>query len=258
VCESERVLENYFDEGVAARYDETVGSWGEPEVVEAAVDFLAEFAGGGPALEFGIGTGRIALPLAARGVPVCGVDLSEAMVARLRMKPGGDTILVAIGDYATTRVEGTFSLVYLVFNTINNQTTQEGQLATFENVAAHLKPGGYFVVEVGVPGHERLEVFDLGDTHVGIDERDPVTQRLVSHHFTLIDGRWVRRRIPFRSVSVGELDLMARLAGMRLHERRGDWRREPFTADSTKHISVWGRGVVREASEEKLAGANHH
>ncbi len=231
--------ENYFGEDVAARYDETIGEYSEPAAIEAAVGFLAELAGAGTALELGIGTGRIALPLARRGVAVRGIDLSDAMVARLRAKPGGEQIQVAIGDYATIRVDETFSLVYLVFNSINNQTTQEGQVATFANAAAHLEPGGCFVVEVGVPGLGRLEVFDLSDHHVGIDERVAATQRLVSHHFTLVDGQWVRNSIPFRSVPPGELDLMARLAGMELHERWTGWNREPFTGESTKHVSVW-------------------
>jgi SAM-dependent methyltransferase len=233
------VPENYFGEDVAARYDETIGEYSEPAAIEAAVGFLAELAGAGTALELGIGTGRIALPLARRGVAVRGIDLSDAMVARLRAKPGGEQIQVAIGDYATIRVDETFSLVYLVFNSINNQTTQEGQVATFANAAAHLEPGGCFVVEVGVPGLGRLEVFDLSDHHVGIDERVAATQRLVSHHFTLVDGQWVRNSIPFRSVPPGELDLMARLAGMELHERWTGWNREPFTGESTKHVSVW-------------------
>jgi SAM-dependent methyltransferase len=206
--------------------------------VEPVLDFLEPFAGGG-ALELAIGTGRIALPLARRGVRVAGIDLSEDMVAELRKKPGGDEIPVAIGDYSTTRVDGTFSLAYIVFNSINNTTTQEGQVATFENAAAHLEPGGCFVVEVGSRPREHLRVFDLSDTHVGVDEYDADTQRLVSHHFSLVDGRWQRISIPFRAVSPAELDLMARLAGMRLRERWGDWDRSRFTRESTKHVSVW-------------------
>ena len=161
------------------------------------------------------------------------------MVAQLRKKPGGDDIPVAMGDYATTTIDGPFSLVYLVFNSINNQTTQEAQVASFENAAAHLEPGGCFVIEVGVPNTRRLEVFDLSDTHVGVDELDFDTQRLVSHHFNLVDGRWQRFSIPFRSVSPAELDLMARLAGMSLRERWSGWKREPFTSESPKHVSVW-------------------
>jgi SAM-dependent methyltransferase len=170
---------------------------------------------------------------------VHGIDLSPDMVAQLRAKPGGDEIPVAIGDFATTRVDGAFTLAYLVFNTINNLTTQDAQAACFENVAAHLAPGGSFLIEVGTPNRSPLEVFDLSDTHVGVDEYDAATQRLVSHHFTLVDGRWERLSMPFRSVSPGELDLMAELAGLRLRERWGGWRREPFTSDSTRHVSVW-------------------
>ena len=228
---------NYFGADVAARYDE--GTAGMP--AEPVVDFLAALAGDGAALELGIGTGRIALPLAGRGVPVHGIDLSPEMVAKLREKPGAGAIDVTIGDFATTRVEGTFAVVYLVFNTIGNLTTQEAQVACFENAAAHLAPGGCFVIEVGVGGGSPLEVFHLGDSHVGIDEYEAATQRLVSHHFTLVDDRWERNSIPFRSVSPGELDLMARLAGMRLRERWSDWTRERFTSASTKHVSVWER-----------------
>jgi SAM-dependent methyltransferase len=230
---------DYFAGEVAARYDAHLGDRGDPAVIGATVDFLAELAGEGAALELGIGTGRIALPLAARGVRVHGIDLSPDMVAQLRAKPGGEDIPVAIGDFATTRVDGTFSLAYVVFNTINNLTTQDAQVACFENVAAHLEPGGCFVIEVGTPACEPLRVFALTDTHVGVDEYDADTQRLVSHHFNLVDGRWERLSMPFRSVSPAELDLMSRIAGMRLRERWSGWKREPFTSKSTKHVSVW-------------------
>jgi SAM-dependent methyltransferase len=233
--------ENWFDEPVASRYDDSTGPYFDPAVINATVDFLAELAGEGAALELGIGTGRIALPLSERGVRVGGIDLSEAMVARLRAKPGGEEIAVSIGDFATTKVEGRFSLAYVVFNTINNLTTQDTQVACFENVAAHLEPGGCFVVEVGVLSTRPLEVFDLSDTHVGVDEYDADTQRLVSHHFSLVDGRWERLSMPFRGVSPSELDLMARIAGMTLRERWSDWKRTPFTSESTKHVSVWER-----------------
>jgi len=233
------VAEDYFANSVAERYDSTLGDWGDPGVVAATADFVAELAGEGAALELGIGTGRIAVPLAARGVNVHGIDLSPDMVGQLRAKPGGEDIPVTIGDFATTRVDQTFTVAYLVFNTINNLTTQDAQAACFENVAAILEPGGCFVVEVGVPAREPLSVFDLSETHVGIDERDPATQRLVSHHFSLVNGRWELRSIPFRTVFPSELDLMARLAGMRLRERWGNWTREPFTTESRKHVSVW-------------------
>jgi SAM-dependent methyltransferase len=233
------VTKDYFAGPVAERYDAHLGEWGDPEVVGRAVDFLADLAGGGAALELGIGTGRIALPLAARGVPVHGIDLSPDMVAQLRAKPGGDAIPVTIGDFATTSLDGTFTLAYVVFNTIINLTTQGAQVACFENVADHLVPGGCFVVELGIGSGAPLQVFDLSETHVGVDEYDRATQRLVSHHFSLVDGRWERMSIPFRAVSPGELDLMARLAGLTLRERWGDWNHEPFTSKSRKHVSVW-------------------
>jgi SAM-dependent methyltransferase len=230
---------DWFAGPVAERYDSSLGERGEPAVVGATVDFLAALAGEGAALELGIGTGRIALPLAARGVRVHGIDLSRDMVAQLRAKPGGEEIPVTIGDFATAKVDGTFSLAYVVFNTINNLTTQDAQVACFENAAAHLGPGGCFVIEVGAPSRQPLRVFDLSDTHVGVDEYDAATQRLVSHHFTLVDGRWERLSMPFRSVSPAELDLMARIAGMTLRERWSGWEREPFTSESGMHVSVW-------------------
>ena len=236
-------MENHFGEEVAARYDER--STSTAEVVNQIVDFLAVVAGDGPALEFGIGTGRIALPLASRGVAVNGIDLSEAMVERLRAKPGGDEIDVTIGDFAKTRVEGTFSLVYLVANTIMNLTTQDEQVACFENAAAHLGPGGRFVIEVIVPGWQRLppgerfQAFDVSPKHLGFDEIDVVTQASVSHHYWIEDGRVDVFSPPFRYVWPAELDLMARIAGMSPRERWGGWNREPFTVESRKHVSVW-------------------
>jgi methyltransferase family protein len=238
------VPEDHFGEGVAARYDEWDAS-ADPAVVGPIVDFLAELAGDGGALELGIGTGRIALPLAARGVRVHGIDLSDAMVGRLRVKPGAEAIGVTIGDFATTRVEGTFALVYLVINTIMNLTTQDEQVACFANAAAHLVPGGCFVVEVGVPQLQRLppgetiRAFDVSPDHLGFDEYDVAAQGLVSHHYREVDGRLRVDSVPFRYVWPSELDLMARLAGMTLRERWGGWRREPFTAAGTPHVSVW-------------------
>ena len=225
-------MKDWFAGDVALRYDGDTADM----AVGPVVDFLVPLAAGG-ALELAIGTGRIAVPLAARGVRVAGIDLSPDMVAQLRKKT--DAIPVEIGDMTTTRVDGEFSLVYIVFNSINNVTTQDGQVAVFANAAAHLAPGGSFVVEVGTRNRQPLTVFDVSDTHVGLDEYDHDTQRLVSHHFTLIDGAWKRNSIPFRAVSPAELDLMARLAGMELHERWADWDRSPFTAESTKHVSVW-------------------
>jgi SAM-dependent methyltransferase len=237
--------EDHFGPHVAERYDESSADMFDPAVVEPVVDFLEDLAGDGAALELGIGTGRIALPLAQRGVRVHGIDLSEAMVAQLRAKPGGDEIPVTIGDFATTRVDGTFSLAYVVFNTIGNLTTQDAQVACFQNVAAHLEPGGRFVIEVGVPGlrtlppGERFQVFDFGESHVGIDEYDVENQGLISHHFSFADGMWEKVSMPFRYVWPAELDLMARLAGMSLRQRWSGWKREPFTSESTKHVSVW-------------------
>jgi SAM-dependent methyltransferase len=231
-------MTNYFGAEAAKHYDASTGTEFQPDVIETTVDFLEPFAEGG-ALEFAIGTGRIALPLAKRGVRVHGIDLSPDMVARLKEKPGGDAIPVTIGSIATERVEGTFTLVYLVFNSIMNLTSQDEQIACFQNAAVHLAPGGCFVIEVGTLNRKPLEVFALGETHVGIDEFDPATQRSFSHHFTLRDGQWRRASVPFRSVSHTELDLMARLAGMELRERWSGWNREPFTSESRKHVSVW-------------------
>jgi SAM-dependent methyltransferase len=230
---------DWFAGDVAARYDAYLDDRGDPAVIAETVGFLAALAADGAALELGIGTGRIALPLAERGVPVHGIDLSADMVAQLRAKPGGAELSVAIGDFSTTRVEGTFTLVYLVYNTISNLTTQDAQVACFANAAAHLEPGGCFVVEVEVPSGQPLEVFDLSDTHVGVDEYDAATQRSASHHFTLVDGEWVRVSMPFRSTYPAELDLMARLAGMRLRERFAGFGGEPFTSESQRHVSVW-------------------
>ena len=238
--------EDHFGERVAERYDESTAAQFDPVVVGPVVDFLAELAGGGAALELGIGTGRIALPLAERGVRVHGIDLSEAMVARLRAKPGAEGIGVTIGDFATARVDGTFSLAYVVFNTLGNLTTQAAQVACFRNVAAHLEPGGCFVVEIGVPElqrvppGDRMHVFHASGTHWGIDEYDVANQGLVSHHFTRVDdGLFELVSVPFRYVWPAELDLMAELSGMKLRERWSGWQREPFTSESGKHVSVW-------------------
>jgi SAM-dependent methyltransferase len=225
-------MKDWFAGDVAARYDADTADM----PVEPVLDFLEPLAGGG-ALELAIGTGRIAVPLAERGVRVAGIDLSPDMVAELRKKT--KAIQVAVGDYATTRVDDEFSLAFIVFNSISNQTTQEGQVATFANAAAHLERGGCFVMEVGTKNRQHLTVFDLSDTHVGIDEYDADTQRLVSHHFSLVGGMWRRASVPFRSASPAEFDLMAQLAGLRLRERWADWDRSRFTAESTKHVSVW-------------------
>jgi len=237
--------DGYFGERVAARYDLAAADMFESNVVDSTVDFLAEIAGNGRALELGIGTGRIALPLARRGVPVHGVDSSSAMLARLQAKPGAQRVGLTRGDFATTRVGGSFSLAYLVFNTIMNLTTQAAQIACFRNVATHLRTGGCFVIEVGVPELQRLppgetlRAFHASETRWGIDEYDVATQGLTSHHFEIVDRSVERHSIPFRYVWPSELDLMAQLAGMTLRERWGGWQREPFTSDSRTHVSVW-------------------
>ena len=237
--------DGYFGEEVAATYDDQESGMFSPATVDAAADVLAELAGGGRALELGIGTGRIALPLARRGVPVHGIDLSQAMVARLRAKPGGEAIGVTIGDLATTRVDGTFSLAYLVFNTIMNLTTQEAQVACFRNVAAHLEPGGCFVIEVHIPQLRRLTPgqnvlpFHVSPTGWAYDVYDFATQAMSSNYVEITHGRGEYNSIPFRYVWPAELDLMAQLAGMRLRDRWDGWTRAPFTSESDQHVSVW-------------------
>jgi len=237
---------DHFGEEVAARYDESAGSMFDADVLGPTVEMLAELAGDGAALELAIGTGRVALPLVARGVPVAGIELSTAMVEQLRAKDGAQRIEVTIGDMATTRVGGSFRLVYLVFNTIGNLTTQDQQVACFANAAAHLEPGGCFVIEVGVPDLRRLppgedaRVFSHAPGYVGYDRyTDLVAQQATSHHF-VADGSGVREsRTPFRYVWPSELDLMARLAGMSLRDRWAGWDRSLFTGESTSHVSVW-------------------
>jgi SAM-dependent methyltransferase len=237
--------DDHFGESVAARFDERYAHQADPAVVGPMVGLLAELAGDGAVLELGVGTGRVALPLSARGVPVHGIDLSEAMVARLRAKPGAERIRVTIGDFATATAGATFRVVYLVANTIMNLTTQDEQVACFRNAAEHLDPGGCFVIEVLVPGlrrlppGERFQPFEVSPTHLGFDEYDAARQGLVSHHYWIEDGAVEVLSPPFRYVWPSELDLMARLAGMRLRDRWGGWEREPFTSESEKHVSVW-------------------
>jgi SAM-dependent methyltransferase len=241
--------DGYFPETVAARYDESSPDMFDPAVVDAAVEILEGLADGGRALELGIGTGRIALPLARRGVAVHGIDLSRAMVARLRAKPGGDAIGVTIGDFATTRVDGKFSVAYLVFNTIMNLTTQAAQVACFRNAAAHLDPGGCFVVEVMVPDLRRLPPgqnavpFHVSPTRWAFDLYDTATQEMSSNYVEVRGGRGEYRSIPFRYVWPAELDLMAELAGMRPRERWDGWTREPFTGESRQHVSIWQKAA---------------
>ena len=237
-------VHDWFARG-AATYDSSLGAMGEPETIGPAVELLSGLAGDGAALELAIGTGRIALPLAASGVPVTGIDLSEPMVEQLRAKPGGADLPVTIGDMTTTRVAGTFTLAYLVYNTIENLTSQDAQVACFENAARHLAPGGCFVIEVEVPQlrrlppGERFVPFSVTPDHLGIDEYDVARQGLVSHHYRNRDDAWRQISMPFRYVWPSELDLMARIAGLRLRDRWADWDRSPFTSESTKHVSVW-------------------
>ena len=233
---------------VAQVYDATSAEMFEPAVLEPAVALLAELAEGGPALELAIGTGRVALPLSARGVPVHGIELSPHMVQQLRAKSGAEAVAVTIGDMTTTRVPGLFRLVYLVWNAIMNVTTQEEQVAVFANAAAHLQPGGCFVVEVVVPQLRRLppgevgRVFTIRGDHVGIETFDDLVRQVTwSHHWMDVEGRLVRHSAPYRYVWPSELDLMARLAGLSLRERWAGWTRSPFTSESTAQVAVFGR-----------------
>jgi SAM-dependent methyltransferase len=237
--------EGFFGERAASFYDERSAGMSAREIVGPVVEMLAELAGDRSALEFGIGTGRIALPLAERGVRVAGVDNSEAMLARLRAKPGAEDIEAVLGDFASTRVGGEFSVVYLVFNTISNLVTQDAQVACFQNAAAHLRRGGRFVIENGVPALQSLPPgqtvlpFRADPEGFSFDVYDVVTQRFSSQHFYIVDGRLEAFPVEFRYAWPAELDLMARLAGMRLQDRWAGWRREPFTALSPSHVSVY-------------------
>ncbi|MFG1943541.1 class I SAM-dependent DNA methyltransferase [Nonomuraea sp. NPDC048826] len=237
--------ENTFDARIAETYEAKWPELFDPAVVGPAVEFLAGLAGPGAAVEFGVGTGRLALPLSRRGVRVHGIDLSSAMVARLRAEPGSEAVGVTVGDFASTRVEGAFRLVYLVRNTITNLTTQDEQVACFRNAAAHLEPGGRFVIEVYIPELRRLppgqtvHPFTVTPEHLGFEEYDVASQIAVSHHYWVVDGRLETYASRHRYVWPAELDLMARLAGLTLSERWAGWLREPFTSDSRSHVSVW-------------------
>lgn len=240
------VSSDVWDDETASVYDAEAADMFRPEVVDPAVDLLAGLADGGNALELAIGTGRIGIPLLRRGVPVTGIELSAPMAERLRAKVGADELPVVIGDMATTRVPGEFSLVYLVFNSITNLRTQAEQVACFRNAAAHLAPGGRFVVEVYVPPLRRLPPgqvavpFDVSETHTGFDTFDLVTQESQSHHYTRTADGTTRYDVgTFRYVWPSELDLMAQLAGMELERRTEDWQGTPFTSDSETHVSVW-------------------
>ncbi|MFE4453010.1 methyltransferase domain-containing protein [Streptomyces sp. NPDC056796] len=236
-----------WNERVARGYDESSGHMYLPEVLDPAVDFLARRAGSGPVLEFAVGTGRVALPLSARGVRVAGIEKSEAMARELRAKPGGGDVALTIGDMTSSRAEGAFSLVYLVYNAITCLLSQEEQVACFRNAALHLEPGGRFVIEVFVPDLQRLppgetaRPFHVGDRHVGFDTYDLAAQRMVSHHYTIAEGRSSTFLSPHRYVWPAELDLMAELAGLEPSERWAGWNEEPFTGSSRSHVSVWRR-----------------
>ncbi|MET0663493.1 MAG: class I SAM-dependent methyltransferase [Ilumatobacteraceae bacterium] len=236
---------------IADVYDLTTAPMFDDSVVEPTVDFLEGAARGGAALEFAVGTGRIALPLAARGLRVHGIELSPHMVERLRSKPGAAAVDVTIGDMTTTRVNESFALAYLVYNTIMNVTTQAEQVAVFRNAAAHLEPDGCFVVEVVVPQLRRLpvgeagRVFTLETDHVGIETFDDLVGQVSwSHHWMSVEGRLVRHSAPYRFVWPSELDLMAQLAGLRLRERWATWSRDPFTSESTSQVAVFERATM--------------
>jgi SAM-dependent methyltransferase len=237
--------DGYFGESVAATYDESSPEMFEPDIVDPVVEVLAGLAGGGRALELGIGTGRIGLPLARRGVPVHGIELSRPMAARLRAKPGGGAISVTIGDFATTRAEGTFTVVYMVYNAIMYLATQEAQVACFRNAAAHLEPGGRFVIEVSVPDLRRLPPgqhvvpIQVSPGRWTFDVYDIATQAMSWNYVEVIDGRAEHTADLVRYVWPAELDLMAQLGGLRLHERWEGWTRAPFTHESRQHVSIW-------------------
>jgi SAM-dependent methyltransferase len=235
-----------WDAEIASVYDTSTAEKFTPEVLEPTVDMLASLAGDGAALEFAVGTGRVALALSARGVAVSGIELSPHMTAVLRGKPGASAVPVTIGDMTSARAPGAFSLVYLVANTIMNVTTQQEQVAVFANAAAHLVPGGRFAVEVIVPRPESApegslgRVFALSPGHVGVETfDDPVGQIAWSHHWLEVDGRLVRHAAPYRYVWPSELDLMARIAGLRLEHRWAGWDRAPFTGTSTSQVAVY-------------------
>ncbi len=233
-----------WDAETAETYDQTSAFMWAPEVLEPAVAFLADLAGDGPALELAIGTGRVAIPLVERGVPVSGIELSQPMADQLRKKRSD--IPVVVGDMATTTVPGRFSLVFLVWNGIGNLRTQDEQVACFRNAARHLAPGGRFVIELWVPGIRRLPPgqvaapFHVGRHHVGFDTYDLATQQGTSHHYRRHpDGTVSYGAGNFRYIWPAECDLMARLAGMDLERRAADWNGSPFTGDSESHVSVW-------------------
>jgi Methyltransferase domain len=240
------VSSDVWDEEAAAVYDEEAADMFTPEIVGPAVDLLAGLAGPGPALEFAIGTGRIAIPLLRRGVPVAGIELSAPMVSRLRAKISEADLPVVVGDMATTTVPGEFSLVFLVWNSISNLRTQQEQVECFRNAALHLSLGGRFVIELSVPSLRRLSPgqvavpFDVSEAHTGFDTFDLTEQGCTSHHFWRQANGSFRYGVGhFRYIWPAECDLMAQLAGMELESRVEDWNGKPFTSESERHVSVW-------------------
>jgi SAM-dependent methyltransferase len=248
------VPQNLFVGRVAVGYDASSPAMDDPSLVEKTSEFLATTARGGRALEFGIGTGRVALPLSRRGIEVAGIDISQDMIDQLHRKPGADAITTIVGDFATTVVPGEFALVYIVYNSISNLLEQSEWVATFHNAARHLTPGGRFVLELWVPDLRRFPPgsaavpFDISPHHVGFDTLDVATQRGVSHHYHFVDGRVDRFESPFRYAWPAELDLMAEIAGLALCERWANWDRSRFTSDSPMHVSVWEKGIDSAAA----------
>jgi SAM-dependent methyltransferase len=243
--------DDIWDIETAKSYDTPGTGMFSPDVLVPTVNRLAELAGGGQALEFAIGTGRVAVPLSERGIRVTGIEMSPAMIAQLRTKSDEATIPVILGDMATTVAPGSYTLVYLVYNTISNLLTQAEQVACFRNAARHLAPGGRFVVELGVPDLRKLPpgqravVWHSEPGYIGIDTYDVLRQQLVSHHFRFGEGRQAQVfRSPHRYIWPAELDLMARLAGFELESRHADWVGSPFTAESPSHVSVYHLGVA--------------
>ena len=239
------MVENIFDERIASRYDSTDRAMFDKETLDVTSSFLSDLAGDHRALEFAIGTGRVALPLQNRGVEVHGIELSQHMIDQLFAKPDAENINVVVGDMASARVSGTFQLVYLVYNTITNLTTQDQQVSCFKNAASHLHPGGFFVIEDQIPSIRNLPVgtdisiFDSSDEHVGVDKFDTVNQTMVSHHYWFNDGSVEMFNSTHRYAWPAEYDLMAQIAGLELFERWGGWDKSVFTSESKSHISVW-------------------
>ena len=234
-----------FDDRVAENYDVAAAEMFEPSRLDPAVEFLAALAGSGPVLEFGIGTGRVAIPLVERGLGVSGIDVSAPMIGQLRKKPAASNIEAVVGSCATTILPGAFGLVYCVWNTFVNLLSQGEQVACFENAARHLSPGGHFVIEAGSPSiqgllpGERYKAFTVSATRLGFDEIDTMTQRGISHHYWVVDDRLESWSAPWRYVWPSELDLMGRIAGLQLVERWSGWKREPFVAPTDSLVSVW-------------------